>query len=68
VGKKEKKSDCHFILKKKKKGGDKKQVSIQLTQERIDKVNELSERSGHNKSYIHGEALDYYFDNVEVID
>ncbi|PUU89008.1 MAG: hypothetical protein CI947_1795 [Halanaerobium sp.] len=68
VGKKKKRSNCRFILKKKKKSGKKIQVSVHLTQEQIDKVSKLSEISGQNKSYIHGEALDYYFDNVEVVD
>ena len=68
MGKKEKKSDCLFILKKKKKISEMKQVSIYVTQDQDDKANELSERSGQSKSYIYREAFYEYYDRVEVRD
>jgi predicted DNA-binding protein len=68
VRNKKKKSDYRFILKKKKKSGEKIQISIYVTQDQDDKANELSELSGHSKSYIYSEAFYKYYDRVEIID
>ena len=61
------KDDYFFTIKKKKQRGEKKQVSIYLYQNEIDKLKEMRELTGHDNSYLVRLYINECHGNIKVV-
>jgi len=62
------KDDYFFTIKKKKQHGEKKQVSIYLYQNEIDKLKEMRELTGHDNSYLVRFYINKCHGNIKVVE